>query len=499
MANSMVFVLLSALAVGTNGLFLQLFFPWFFERPSPSFSFHPLYENVVDAAIQTDGLGSLVAAVQAAGLVDTLQDPHLQATVFAPTDAAFDEAAAALNITLEELLIDTETLTTVLQYHVVPERLPASHLFNGLDLPTLAGDGLDLIVSNKYSGISIKAIGSEANVLVADVTAGSAIVHVIDTVLLPLSLDATTMAETMADMGPMFATIVEAAQAADTLETLVAAVVAADLVDTLSDSELSATVFAPTNEAFQKALATLGTTLEEFVSNVDTLSTVLTYHVVPVKALSTDLSDGQVLSTLAGDDLTLTVDLSDGVAIQAVGSKANVVQADITAGSGVVHVVDSVLLPFAIEVAPTFGSIVEAAVSSDTLSTLVAAVTAAGLADTLSDPELEATVFAPTDAAFEDALTLLGLSLEELVEDLDTLTLVLQYHVVPVKALSTDLVNGQVLPTLAGNSTLTVDLSDGVDIVGIGSTAKVIDADITAGAGVVHVIDTVLLPIEPTS
>eukprot|EP01026_Neomeris_dumetosa_P042579 TRINITY_DN3553_c0_g1_i5.p1 TRINITY_DN3553_c0_g1~~TRINITY_DN3553_c0_g1_i5.p1 ORF type:complete len:172 (-),score=43.65 TRINITY_DN3553_c0_g1_i5:295-810(-) len=148
------------------------------------------------------------------------------------------------------------------------------------------------------------------------------------------------------------------------------------------------------------------------------------------------------------------------------------------------------------EVDPTFANIVEAAVSSDVLTTLVEAVTAAGLADTLSDPELEATVFAPTNAAFDAALSILGLTLEQLVSDLETLTLVLQYHVVPAKALSTDLTDGQVLPTLAGNNTLTVDLSDGVKIVGIGSTAAVINADITAGAGVVHVIDTVLLPFE---
>jgi len=287
------------------------------------------------------------------------------------------------------------------------------------------------------------------------------------------------------------------------LETLVAAVTAADLVETLSNPDLEATVFAPTNEAFEAALATLGLTLDELVADVETLTTVLTYHVVPVKALSTDLSDEQVLPTLAGDDLTLTVDLSDGVAIQAVGSKANVIQPDITAGAGVVHIIDTVLLPFAVEeeeeFTPTFANIVEAAASSESLSTLVSAVTAAGLVDTLSDPELEATVFAPTNTAFEQALDVLGLTLDELVADLDTLTLVLQYHVVPVKALSTDLTDGQVLPTLANNNTLTVDLSDGVSIVAIGSTANVIDADITAGAGVVHVIDTVLLPIDPTS
>eukprot|EP01026_Neomeris_dumetosa_P042578 TRINITY_DN3553_c0_g1_i3.p1 TRINITY_DN3553_c0_g1~~TRINITY_DN3553_c0_g1_i3.p1 ORF type:complete len:330 (-),score=66.26 TRINITY_DN3553_c0_g1_i3:93-1082(-) len=324
-SSILTFTLLAALLIGGNGFFIQLFLPnwWTFGRV------HPDFNNVVEAASENEQLSSLVAAVQAAGLVETLSDAHLEATVFAPTNKAFNAAAKALGITLDDLLQDKETLTKVLLYHVVPKKLPASHLSDGLELETLAGEDLTLKVkASRMNKISIKAIGSKADVLEADVTAGQAVVHIIDTVLLPFELEGgedTMSPEDMSKMGPMFASIVEAAQATDSLSTLVAAVTAANLVDTLADPELEATVFAPTNEAFEAALGVLGLTLEQLVGDVETLTTVLTYHVVPVKALSTDLSDQQVLPTLAG--LNLTVDLSEGVVIKAIGSEATVIQA----------------------------------------------------------------------------------------------------------------------------------------------------------------------------
>merc|ERR1712113_944484 len=140
-------------------------------------------------------------------------------------------------------------------------------------------------------------------------------------------------------------------------------------------------------------------------------------------------------------------------------------------------------------------SIVELAFSEPDLSSLVDAVVAADLVPALSDPSTTYTVFAPTNEAFASLLDTLGV---ETVDDIDTdvLTKVLKYHVAPVAALSTDLTDGQVLDTLDVPETLTVDLSDGVKIVGIGSTATVIAPDNLAGNNVVHVIDEVLLPFE---
>eukprot|EP01023_Acetabularia_acetabulum_P010749 TRINITY_DN1489_c1_g1_i4.p3 TRINITY_DN1489_c1_g1~~TRINITY_DN1489_c1_g1_i4.p3 ORF type:complete len:185 (-),score=58.05 TRINITY_DN1489_c1_g1_i4:248-802(-) len=141
----------------------------------------------------------------------------------------------------------------------------------------------------------------------------------------------------------------------------------------------------------------------------------------------------------------------------------------------------------------TFGSIVDAAVATPELSSLVAAVTAAGLVDTLADPALVATVFAPTNDAFAAALSALGITFEALANDTATLTDILLYHVVPAKALSTDLMDGMILSTL-GDSNLTVSLTDGVVIEAVGSSASVVTPDVVAGAGVVHIINEVLLP-----
>eukprot|EP01025_Chloroclados_australasicus_P063419 TRINITY_DN838_c0_g1_i1.p1 TRINITY_DN838_c0_g1~~TRINITY_DN838_c0_g1_i1.p1 ORF type:complete len:167 (-),score=35.13 TRINITY_DN838_c0_g1_i1:217-717(-) len=141
-----------------------------------------------------------------------------------------------------------------------------------------------------------------------------------------------------------YASVVEAAVGADILSTLVEAVTAAELVDMLSDPELNVTVFAPTNEAFDAALSALGMTLAELASDAQTLMDLLTYHVVDMKAMAADLEDGMELFTLSGE--SLMVNITDKVIIEAEGSSAEVIVTDILAGMSVVHVIDTVLLPF---------------------------------------------------------------------------------------------------------------------------------------------------------
>lgn len=129
--------------------------------------------------------------------------------------------------------------------------------------------------------------------------------------------------------------IVDTAVAAGTFNTLVAAVTAAGLGETLK-GEGPFTVFAPTDEAFAKLPEG---TVEGLLADIPTLTAILTYHVVPGKVMSTDLSDGMTAATVNGADLT--VDLSDGVKI----SGATVTAADIEASNGVIHVIDTVLIP----------------------------------------------------------------------------------------------------------------------------------------------------------
>lgn len=129
--------------------------------------------------------------------------------------------------------------------------------------------------------------------------------------------------------------IVDTAVAAGTFETLVAAVTAAGLVDTLK-GEGPFTVFAPTDEAFA---ALPEGTVEGLLADIPALTEVLTYHVVAGKVMSTDLTDGMTATTVQGG--TITFDLGDGVKVNG----ASVVAADIEASNGVIHVIDTVILP----------------------------------------------------------------------------------------------------------------------------------------------------------
>ncbi|WP_170473241.1 fasciclin domain-containing protein [Ruegeria conchae] len=131
--------------------------------------------------------------------------------------------------------------------------------------------------------------------------------------------------------------IVDTAVGAGSFATLVAAVQAAELVETLK-GDGPFTVFAPTDEAFA---ALPEGTVENLLKpeNKDQLVAILTYHVVPGKVMSGDLSDDMTAATVQGGDIT--IDLDNGVMV----NDANVVQADIEAENGVIHVIDKVILP----------------------------------------------------------------------------------------------------------------------------------------------------------
>lgn len=132
--------------------------------------------------------------------------------------------------------------------------------------------------------------------------------------------------------------IVEVAQSAGTFDTLVAAVSAADLVETLQ-GDGPFTVFAPTDAAF--AALPAGTVNSLLLpENKDKLTAILTYHVVPGKIMAADLA-GQFVSVPTVNGETVVVDGRDGVTV----NKANVITADVEASNGVIHVIDSVLLP----------------------------------------------------------------------------------------------------------------------------------------------------------
>lgn len=416
--------------------------------------------TVVGVAMRTPDLYVLAAAAAKAGLLDDLaaEGPF---TVFGPTNRAFVDLSRDLDTNLFGLLFDPE-LPGTLKHHVVPGRFTAADLSDGQELETLSG--ATLTVSVEAGGV-VKVDG--ATVVCADKEAGNGVVHVIDSVLVATE--------------QLPATVVDVAAGSPGFSTLVAAVAAADLAGPLSGPG-PFTVFAPTDDAFTDLLAELGATPEELLARAD-LPDILKYHVVATTALSTDLSDGQELETLQGDVVKVTVAEDGSVKING----AAVVLPNLEAGNGVVHVIDSVLLP----PEPLPATVVDVAAGNPDFSTLVAALTqpsTSQVLELLSDPaQGPFTVFAPVNDAFVALLAELGISAEELL-DSPALPEILEYHVVPGQSLSTDLSDGQELVTLQGE-VLAVTITDaGVFINGV----QVVLPDQEADNGVVHVIGGVL-------
>jgi len=250
----------------------------------------------------------------------------------------------------------------------------------------------------------------------------------------------------------------------DEFNTLVQAVVAADLVSTLK-GDGPFTVFAPTDEAFAKLGIDIGMLSKEELTGI------LLYHVVAADVRSTDLANG-FFKTAGG--YSIEVNLDAGVKI----NSASVIQADVVATNGVIHVIDEVLMP------PS-EDIVEKAISfnPDEFNTLVSAVVQADLVNTLkSDGPF--TVFAPTDAAF----AALGVDLASLSKE--DLTNILLYHVVSASIFSSDLSEGAVQTAIG--STVNVSLDGGVKI----NESNVVIANVQTTNGVIHVIDEVLIPVK---
>lgn len=281
-------------------------------------------------------------------------------------------------------------------------------------------------------------------------------------------------------------TIAGLAADTDNLSTLVAALERADLVEVL-DGTTEYTVFAPTNAAFDAFLAANNfATLEDVP--VDALTNVLLNHVIAGKTLSTGLSTGylptQSTTPISTKNVDMYVSTAAGVTLN---GQSSVTTADVEASNGVVHIVNSVIVPATVT---TF------ATSDPTFSSLAAALTREAsftFAETLAGSG-NFTVFAPTNDAFGDLLTELGVgALGDIPAE--TLAAVLSYHVVSgANVLAATLVDGQTVTPLAGG-TFTIDLDNGAQIVDNNErVTDILVTDVQASNGVVHAIGQVLLP-----
>ncbi len=430
-------------------------------------------QNIVQVAQGNSNLSTLVAALtKYPDLVATLSG-NGSFTVFAPTNTAFNNLLSAIGQTsLDD--VPEDVLKNVLQYHVVTTgALKASQLMAG-DVETANTEDISVTTSG-----GVKLNGT-VNVTTADVTTTNGVVHIVDAVLVPPSIT------------PIVGTIVAPAYFNKDFTTLIAAVKAADpsiLTTLLSNgpSNKKLTLFAPTNEAF--AAAGITTLPDEA-----TLNSVLKYHVIDDEILAAELPSGSATIPTLNGDFYLSNNGSAGVFINA---KSKVVATDITGSNGVVHVINRTLVP------PS-KSIAQLAIDLSTsanpeFTQLVAALgrtggTATDLLEAASNGEANITVFAPTDAAFQQLYTALGVSGVNDIP-LGTLTAVLQHHIVGARVFSTDLTNGNVA-TLNGNVAISATNSTVTDgkgnVANLSSNATLLD--VLATNGVIHTIDRVLLP-----
>ncbi|MFT5276464.1 MAG: transforming growth factor-beta-induced protein [Glaciecola sp.] len=390
--------------------------------------------NIVETAVAAGSFTILADLLTSTGLIDVLTNADEEFTVFAPTDAAFEMLGENVLTSLSE---NPEVLEAILLQHVVVGATVDSltaYTLAGNNVETASGAEIPLSVNTNNDRITFGG----ANVVTPDVYASNGIIHVLDMVV-------------VADVvvPPAGENIVEVAAANDSFSTLVAVLQATGLDAVLADeSGVQFTVFAPTDAAF----ALLGQdTIDALLADTDTLENILLYHVISGSAV---LQDAAVTVAQSGDNI-ITMANEQSAALSFVDStlyvnSSAVSSTDVVANNGVIHVIDQVILPPGMRGEPTL-NIVETALADENFSTLVTALQAADLVDTLADETATFTVFAPTNAAFdkiEDS------ALEGLLMDTDALAGVLLQHVVSgaeITALQAYAANGANVDTVAGN------------------------------------------------
>jgi uncharacterized surface protein with fasciclin (FAS1) repeats len=407
--------------------------------------------NVFDAIIaQSPAHTYLKAALEQEGLDAALKNPSATLTVFAPTNDAFDSLASALGTDISGILARTD-LSNILLYHVLGTQVASSGVSNGAVVAPLSDSNTLKLTKTAASEVFV----NQAKVSTADLTADNGVVHVIDGVLLPVK----TVVDIALDAG---------------FTTLATAVITAELLPALSDPLAKYTVFAPNNAAFDTVVARLGTDLNGLLA-LPILKDILLYHVLGTEVLSSAIGNGDLAATLNG---TNTIKLTVNASSEVFANQSKVISADATAANGVVHVLEEVVLP---------GKTVADVAIDNGFSTLVAAVVKAGLLPALSNPFASFTVFAPDNNAFSALAMGLNTTVEGLL-DLPNLSTILLYHVIGEELNSSDLQAGD-LSTLNGKS-VNISLDGGVKV----NEATVTLADVEGINGVVHVINTVLVP-----
>jgi len=429
--------------------------------------------TVVEAARAAGDFNTLLAALEATGLDETLEGAG-PFTVLAPTDAAFALLPAGLvdlgvipapapamgGAGAPQAALTEPQIIQVLQYHVLNEALTAEEVTGGDTITPLVGGPISVQVLEDGTVV----LDGRVQIETTNIETGNGIVHIIDAVLLPEDLQSTL-------------NVVEILSASPRFSTLVGAVGGEGLALTLSGTNEGNgfTVFAPTNEAFDRLPGMLVADL----AMAGSLDDVLLYHVIgsEIDSQAAIAAAGSSVPTASPDgegNFLLAVDV-DGDGDLFLDGRTQVIATDIEASNGIIHVIDSVLVP-----GVDFpGTVVEALAAYPRFDSLVDAVLDEDLAGAVTD----VTVFAPTNDAFAAVTDLGG----------NTLADVLAYHLLGDVLDSGSL--GATETTLQG-SDISIGVNGGVVING---SSNVIFADIGATDGIIHVIDEVLVPPAPGS
>jgi len=404
--------------------------------------------TIADIVGDDDSFSTLLGLLQGEDLTDALGEEDATFTVFAPTNAAFGP------YDLDAIAGTEGAVGEILRYHVVQGAAVASgDLTDGQTIETLAGD--ELTVSLRDGNVFIDG----AQVTQPDVEADNGIIHVIDRTLIG-NQNLANVAAFVNETSVLFDTVA-----------------GAGLGEAFADAE-QWTVFGPNNATFENA--DLSGFSEEEIAQI------LQYHAVAGSATTSTalldlLAEGEVtLTTVQGEDLTIALD-GDQVVFNDGQATLDVANLDYLASNGILHVIDGLLLPPSLVPATTIADVVA---GDENFSTLLAALQAADLVDPLADEEATFTVFAPNNDGFAPINTDVLLAQPALSE-------VLGYHVIPdAEIAAADLSEGDnPVTTLAGEELTVVVNDDGVFIEG----SEVVNFDIEADNGIIHVLDRTLL------
>ena len=379
--------------------------------------------------------------------LNALLDSETDLTVLVPNNEAIDAYAAAMGMTTADF-IASESAVDMALYHIVPNE---AIMFSALSGESVVTTALGMPISfQEYEVVNA------TDVAAADLEASNGVVHLLDEVVVLSDgiyqwLDASTQHNYLTTAVNFLG------------------------LDGAFSAIGAGTIFAPTDQAILAYADANDLSIIDIVYNPDFLDALLVHSIGSAALTSGDLLAAGNVTADSGDELFITS--SEGAVYV---NAAEVTNADNLTQNGVVHVVNEIIMPT---------NFLSDAIADAGLTLLDTLLTLTGIIDELSVPA-NYTVFAPTDSAIMAFLEAEELTLDELLLDVDGLTEGLLLHVVDDLLASTDLQDGDQLMTLAGDAVL-VEVAEGSVMVG---GATVVQADILADNGILHLMGAVLTP-----